>query len=91
MVKLLLKLNANPDLATFDDWNTPLHLAVIVGNKSVINLLIDFGADETLLNKYGSLAWEGINSKFEWEKRYGKPKKKKVFTYSKIKKKFCYE
>ena len=76
IVKLYLKLNANPDLANVEK-NTPLHIAVIVGNRNIINMLLDYGANEKLLNKYGSLAWEGINSVNEWEKIYGPKKMKK--------------
>ena len=84
IVKIYLKLNANPDLANFTEKNTPLHLAVIVGNKNIINMLLAYGANEKLLNIYGCLAWEGINSNYELEKRYGpklKNKKSKFLNY----------
>ena len=47
-------------------------------------MLLAYGANEKLLNIYGCLAWEGINSNYELEKRYGpklKKKKSKFLNY----------
>lgn len=50
IVKLLLKFGADPN-AINEEENTPLHIAVQMGNKSIIRALINAGANVNALNK----------------------------------------
>jgi ankyrin repeat protein len=60
IVDLLLKNGADPNIASFKEKNTPLHIAVNFRFRKICDLLIDAGADESLLNSDGLVPWEGI-------------------------------
>ena len=40
--------------------NTPLHFAVNLNQKVIVNLLINYGADEKIKNNNGLTPWQGI-------------------------------
>lgn len=54
--KSLLALGANPNSVDIVLGQTPLHVAVIQGNKSIIELLLQYNADKSIKDKNGGLA-----------------------------------
>lgn len=55
-------LKANPDLVNIPEdettYNTPLHVAAITGNWSIIEVLLDNGADPNIENSNGEIPAE---------------------------------
>ena len=49
IVKLLLRADANPNLATHDNGYTPLHLVLKNGNLGVVKALLEAGANPNLV------------------------------------------
>ena len=47
MIRLLLKANANPNLATYDGM-TPLFMACLYKNANIVSILLDANADPNL-------------------------------------------
>lgn len=59
--KLDSLLKANPDLLNiYEDtyYNTPLHVAALVGNRRVVNVLLDNGANPNVENINGEIPAE---------------------------------
>eukprot|EP01084_Bolivina_argentea_P208208 355072_1 len=59
--KYLLSQGANPNQYDLVD-NTPLHLAVLKNNKSIIRLLIQYGADPLIKNENNKLCHELLSN-----------------------------
>ena len=57
MLKLLLLKGFEPNTQN-EDGNTPLHYAVDSRHLKCVDILINFGADESIENKLGLSAWE---------------------------------
>ena len=51
-------MNASPHICEYKDNNSPLHLAVKINNKKIIDLLIENFADEEALNAHGKTPWQ---------------------------------
>nr|WCB86979.1 CPPV168 ankyrin repeat protein [Cooks petrelpox virus] len=50
---VLLLLNAGMDVNSSKCISTPLHLAVILGNSKIVQLLLEYGANVNAIDKYG--------------------------------------
>ncbi len=57
IVEMLLKEGADPNIPQTYMMNTPLHYAVNLNSKIIINLLIHYGADEKIKNNNGLTPW----------------------------------
>ena len=60
IVEMFLKEGADPNIPEISQMNTPLHFAVNLNQKKIINLLINYGADEKIKNLNGLTPWQGI-------------------------------
>ena len=64
IIEYLLKYNANPNLKTIKDGQTPVHYAVINNsNKNILNLLIKYGGLFNIKDNKNKTAFEYINNK----------------------------
>lgn len=45
--------------------NSPLHVAIDLGQKKMEDILVYAGADEKQVNKNGLIPWEGLGKTFE--------------------------
>ena len=54
MVRTLLSGGAKGDLQTFEDGNSPLHVACFKGHTGVVHTLLSAGAKVNLENKNGA-------------------------------------
>ena len=70
IVQFLLINGCNPNIGNVnniffnflqDEGNCPLHYALSYKNFKIANLLLYYGADESILNKKGLLPWSCIN------------------------------
>ena len=59
IVKLLLDEGADPSIPNYEQ-NSPLHLAIEIQSKIIMDLLIEAGADEYFENREGLTPWEGM-------------------------------
>lgn len=57
VVKQFLMMNASPHICEYKHNNSPLHLAVKINNKKIIDLLIENSANEKALNAHGKTPW----------------------------------
>nr|AKD28025.1 ankyrin repeat domain protein [Glypta fumiferanae] len=55
-VEILLKYNADVDIATPEQMSTPLHLAAAIGNEPITRMLIAAGAVVNAKDKFGQTA-----------------------------------
>ena len=53
IANLLLDANADPNLVSYNLINTPLHLAALKGHLSIVQMLVEYGADLSLKNMDG--------------------------------------
>ena len=62
IIEYLIKCGSNPNISD-NRGNTPLHYALSHKNFQVVNLLIKFGAEENIENRFGLCPWQciGIN------------------------------
>ena len=60
IVDILLRAGANPNIPTYGELNTPLHLAVDSNFRKIQDLLIDTFADESQQNRHGLTPWQGL-------------------------------
>lgn len=64
LTKALLEKEANPNIQN-QDKNTPLHLAYLRREKSVVDLLLQHGADPTILNEKGEKPADMLKKNYE--------------------------
>ena len=70
IIELLLKKGANPNIPGIAlDGGTLLHDAIIASDESLIDLLLDYGADPYLTNDNGDTAFALINQKIRSAKK----------------------
>lgn len=50
-------MNASPHICEYRHNNSPLHIAVLMNNKKICDLLIENSADEKALNSKGRTPW----------------------------------
>ena len=60
IVELLLLKGANPNLQN-KFGNSALHIAYKMGNPYIVNLLLEYGADQKIKNKRGIFPWQFKN------------------------------
>ena len=61
-------MNASPHICEYKDNNSPLHLAIKINNKKIIDLLIENFADEEALNAHGKTPWQLLKLQNKCEK-----------------------
>lgn len=61
LVDILLRYGANPNIQTRLERYTPLHIAAKQKHTRIMNLLLDAGADEAILDYNGRTAWELVS------------------------------